>query len=190
MSSIILEKTRRCENGTRWNNKTKKCEPKTSKKYTFKRGEGTGQVKKVRGLQNENQKRCENGTHWNKKTKKCEPKTSKKTTVKIIEEDIFSLKPMDIDVNTPNPLFDSFNNTQPMTETITSIKPLNVDENEPNTLIEKIKDTTSNIYSELTDIKPLKLDEKEITEVTPSINISESIQMDKTEGQEEIDNLF
>ena len=34
----------RCPNGERWNTKTKRCEKKKPKKYTFKRGQGQGQV--------------------------------------------------------------------------------------------------------------------------------------------------
>jgi hypothetical protein len=39
---------KRCPNGERWNNKTKKCEPKKEKKYTFERGKGIGQVAQKR----------------------------------------------------------------------------------------------------------------------------------------------
>jgi superfamily II DNA or RNA helicase len=37
-------KQRRCPNGERFNTKTKRCEKKKPKKYTFKRGQGIGQV--------------------------------------------------------------------------------------------------------------------------------------------------
>ena len=39
-----VEKRERCPNGERWNTRTKKCEAKKPKKYTFKRGQGQGQV--------------------------------------------------------------------------------------------------------------------------------------------------
>ena len=47
MSEIIDNNNvdkKRCQTGKRWNTKTKRCEDKKPKKYTFKRGEGKGQV--------------------------------------------------------------------------------------------------------------------------------------------------
>ena len=86
MSSIILEKKQRCPNGERWNNKTKKCEPKKSKKYTFEKGRGRGQVQ-----------------------------TKKNRDPVYGEEPIFEsiseMHPTEVDVNTPNPLLTSIVNS-------------------------------------------------------------------------------
>ena len=41
---IVTVEKKRCPNGQRWNTNTKKCEPKKPKKYTFKMGQGKGQV--------------------------------------------------------------------------------------------------------------------------------------------------
>jgi superfamily II DNA or RNA helicase len=48
----------RCPNGERWNTKTKRCEKKKPKKYTFKRGLGQGQVilQRKEGVNDELQK--------------------------------------------------------------------------------------------------------------------------------------
>ena len=68
---------KRCPNGQRWNNKTKKCEQKSvslSKKMSI----FTKLVTK-----SEFKKRCPNGERWNSKTKKCEPKTKVNSSMKI-----------------------------------------------------------------------------------------------------------
>ena len=68
---------KRCPNGQRWNNKTKKCEQKSvslSKKMSI----FTNLVTK-----SEFKKRCPNGERWNSKTKKCEPKTKVNSSMKI-----------------------------------------------------------------------------------------------------------
>ena len=68
---------KRCPNGQRWNNKTKKCEQKSvslSKKMSI----FTKLVTK-----SEFKKRCPNGERWNSNTKKCEPKTKVNSSMKI-----------------------------------------------------------------------------------------------------------
>jgi superfamily II DNA or RNA helicase len=126
MSSNELEKKRRCENGTRWNNKTKKCEPKKSKKYTFKRGEGRGQVEQKR------------------KAEVTEPSIIPPLSQSNLPEIVSDLHPLDVDENTPNPLLQSVLESSNKPNELTDFHPLDIGTKTRSPLVQKIIDSLTN----------------------------------------------
>jgi superfamily II DNA or RNA helicase len=120
MSNNESEKKRRCENGTRWNHKTKKCEPKTSKKYTFKRGEGRGQVEQKR--------------------KGPEPSIPSTLSESIQSENVTAFHPTDVNENTPNPLLESLIESSKQPNVFTELHPLDIGTKKKNPLIKNIID--------------------------------------------------
>ena len=114
-------------------------------------------------------KKCENGTRWNPRTKKCEPKKNenekkKRKTIKrkpklnIIDigiDNLTNIQPLNINVNTPDPLLETITGhiKQIFTEPVIkpSIKPTNTTMKINNKLIYNINDefieNTGNIVS-------------------------------------------
>jgi len=135
MSNNELEKKQRCENGTRWNNKTKKCEPKKSKKYTFKRGEGRGQVK---------QKRKVNIT---------EPSVIPEINNYIEPQNVTEFHPLDVNENTPNPLLQSISEPSNKPNELTDFHPLDIGTKNRSPIIQNIMDS-------LTQSQPIKTGKK------------------------------
>jgi len=135
MSSIELNKKQRCENGTRWNNKTKKCEPKKPKKYTFKKGEGRGQVEQKRNVE------------------VTEPSIIPELTKSIAPENVTEFHPLDVNENTPNPLLESILEQSHKPNALTEVHPLDISTKAKNPLMQ-------NIIDSLTKNEPVKTGKK------------------------------